>query len=193
MNTSFICFLIFTVLLVNSTSVQQRNGRSQTPRTPKSISPTTANKRWYTFNAPDNDFVIQFPTKPKRKADTEAPSGTMRNYVLDIASTSLLLSYVGSGLEPTSREGNQLPPEFRQSMLDQARERGWEVLRSELLRKNVYEQETWSPIKAEPNLRLHYIERHIVRYGRQYVLTCSSLIPDQRVSSDLCRRFFDSF
>jgi hypothetical protein len=70
---------------------------------------------------------------------------------------------------------------------------GWVVLRSELLRKNVYEQETWSPMKRNPNLRLHYVERNIVRYGRQYILSCSSLVPEQKVNPNLCYRFFNSF
>jgi hypothetical protein len=193
MNTSCICFLIFTVLIVNSLGRQQSTSKLRPSQTQKATSSATTNKQWYLFNAPDKDFVIEFPTRPRREADTEAPSGTRRNYALDMASMSLLLSYVDSGLEPDSRDGNQLPLAFRQLMLDQARERGWTVLRSQLLHKNVYEQETWSPMKSNPNLRLHYVERHIVRYGRQYALTCSSLIPEQKVKVELCQRFFNSF
>lgn len=193
MNANLFRFLIFTLLLVNITLAQQGNKKSRPPRAPQTAIPLIIQGRWYTFNAPDKDFIIEFPTKPKREADSEAPGGTMRNYVLDTSSMSFSLSYVDVGLDPTSRDGNQLPPTFRQSMLDHARERGWIVLRSEMVRKNVYEQETWSPTRGNPNLKLHYIERNVVRYGRQYILTCASLIPEQKVNPDLCRRFFSSF
>lgn len=117
----------------------------------------------------------------------------MRTYALDAGSISLLLSYVDLDYEPASRTGNQLPLTFRREMLEHARNRGWTVLRSELLRKNIYEQETWTSMKERPNLRLHYVERTIIRYGRQYTLTCSSLIPEQKVNAETCRRFFSSF
>jgi hypothetical protein len=191
MSGNFVRFLIFTLVLVNITPAQQGGKKPRPPQTPQTQS--TIKGRWYIFNAPDKDFVIEFPDKPKREADSEAPSGTMRNYVLDTGSMSFSLSYVDVGLDPTSRDGNQLPLTFRQSMLDHARERGWTVLRSEMLRKNVYEQETWSPMKGNPTLKLHYLERNVVRYGRQYVLTCASLIPEQKVTLDLCQRFFSSF
>jgi hypothetical protein len=186
-------FLILTLALVNSTTTQIASTKSQPPLTSKANSSAIIKDRWHVFKAPDKDFTIEFPAKPKHEPDGEAPSGTMRKFALDTASMSFLLSYVDIGYEPTSREGNQLPLTFRQNMLDHARERGWTVIRSELQRKNVYEQETWSPTKANPNLRLHYIERNIIRYGRQYVLTCSSRILERKVKFDLCRRFFDSF
>jgi len=194
MTAKLLRFLIVSLVLVNTTAAQQSDGRkAQTPHVPQLIKKTTSRVRWYVFNGPDKDFVVEFPAKPERAPDYEAPSGTMRSVVLDGTSMSLLLSYIDVGYAPTSREGNQLPLTFRQTMLDQARERGWTVLRSELLRKNVYEQETWSPTKANPRLRLHYVERNIVRYGRQYILTCFSRIPERKVDLELCRRFLDSF
>ena len=186
-------FLIVSLVLVNGTAAQSDGRKAQPSHVPQLMKQATGRDRWYVFNGPDKDFVVEFPDKPERESDDEAPSGTMRSFVLDGISMYFLLSYVDVGLDPTSREGNQLPLTFRQNMLEHARERGWTVLRSELLRKNVYEQETWSPTKANPRLRLHYVERNIVRYGRQYVLTCSSRIPERKVDLDLCRRFFDSF
>lgn len=193
MSAKLVRFLIFTILVVNSTAGQQDSNKAQPPKAPGVTASATNSNRWYVFNADDKDFVIEFPARPKREMDTEAPSGTMHNYVFNIDSMSFSLSYVDIGLEPASREGNQLPPTFRQSRLDHAREQGWTVLRSELLRKNVYEEETWSPMKRNPNLRLHYVERNIVRYGRQYVLACSSIIPERKVNYALCQRFLDSF
>lgn len=192
MTVNLIRFLIFTLALVNSTAAQINSRKSQPSHTLQ-ITQITIKERWYVFRAPDKDFIIEFPAKPKRTADSEAPGGTMRTYALDTNSMSFLLSYVDLDYEPTSRAGNQLPLTFRREMLDHARERGWTVLRSELLRKNIYEQETWSPMKAHPNLRLHYVERTVIRYGRQYTLTCSSLIPEEKVNLEPCRRFFNSF
>jgi hypothetical protein len=187
------CFLILTLTLVNGTAAQTVSTKSRPLTSSKTNSQAKVNGRWYVFNAPDKDFVVEFPAKPKREPDDEASSGTMRSYALDDESMSFLLYYVDVGFDPASREGNQLPLTFRQTMLEQARERGWTVLRSELLRKNVYEQERWSPMTANPRLRLHYVERNIVRYGRQYVLTCSSRVPERKVDLELCRRFLDSF
>ena len=193
MNAKLIRFLIVTLVLVNNTTAQHGNRKSgPSPSTQQNL-PSITRQQWFTFNSPDKDFIVEFPTKPRRDADSEVPAGTMRNYILDTDSISFQLSYVDVGVEPTSREGNELPLSFRRSMLDQANERGWVVLRSELLRKNVYEQETWSPMKRNHNLRLHYVERNIVRYGRQYILSCSSLVPEQKVNPDLCYRFFNSF
>lgn len=192
MITKLIRFLILTLVLVNSTAGQIDSKKSPS-HVPKTVTHTTIKGRWYVFSAPDKDFIVEFPAKPNREADSEAPSGTMRNYAVDTNSISLLLSYVDLDYEPPSRAGNQLPLTFRREMLEHARNRGWTVLRSELLRKNIYEQETWTPMKERPNLRLHYVERTIIRYGRQYTLTCSSLIPEQKVNPETCRRFFGSF
>lgn len=186
-------FLIFTFVLVNGT-VAQIEGRKSPPLPLRQTNrPSISNERWYTLTAPDKDFIVQFPAKPKRQADSEAPSGTLRGYILDTNSMSLGLSYIDVGVDPNSLEGNRLPLTFRQAMLDHAKERGWLVIHSKLLRKNVYEQESWSPMKANPNLRLHYVERTIIRYGRQYILHCYSIIPEQKVNSVLCYRFLDSF
>jgi len=193
MTAMLVRFLIVSFVLVNGTAAQGDGRKAQTPHVPQLMKQTTSRDRWHVFNAPDKDFVVEFPAKPKRETDDEAPSGTMRSFVLDGASMSFLLSYVDVGYDPFSREGNQLPLTFRQTMLEHARERGWTVLRSELLRKNVYEQESWSPTKADPHLRLHYVERNIVRYGRQYILTCSSRIPERKIDFELCSRFFNSF
>jgi hypothetical protein len=193
MTAKLVRFLIFTLALVNSTVAQIGDRKSQPSPAPQIKSQTISKDRWYIFSAPDKDFVVEFPAKPKREADGEAPGGTMRNYALDTDSMSFLLSYVDLESEPTSREGNQLSLTFRREMLNYARERGWTVIRSELLRKNVYEEERWSPMKEHPNLRLHYVERTVIRYGRQYILTCASLIPEWKANPELCRRFFDSF
>lgn len=186
-------FLIFTLVLVNITAAQNSAVKSQPLNVPQTISQPALKSRWYVFSAPDKDFIIEFPAKPKREADSEAPGGTMRTYALDANSMSFLLSFIDLDYEPASRNGNQLPLTFRREMLEHAREKGWTVVRSELLRKNIYEQETWSPMKGHPNLRLHYVERTVVRYGRQYTLSCSSLIPEQKVDPEPCHRFFNSF
>lgn len=193
MTAVLIRFLIFTLMVVNSVAAQQGDVKSRPLHDKKPSSRPAVTTRWYTLAAPDKDFIVKFPGAPRREAESEAPSGTMRNYALHTDFMLFRLSYVDVGVDPSSREGNQLPLTFRQQMLDRARERGWIVLRSELLRKNVYEQETWSPTKRNPRLRLHYVERNIVRYGRQYLLTCASLISERKVDHALCRQFFESF
>jgi hypothetical protein len=185
--------LILTSFLHQISPAQNRGERVRQPRAPRASSTPRTEDRWYVFTSPDKDFVIQFPSKPERRADDEAPSGTSRNYVLIREDLVFQLTFMDTGLERRSREGNQLPLGFRQEMLDQAKKRGWTVIRSELLRVNVYEQETWSPTKRDPSRKLHYIERNVVRYGRQYILTCSSITPDRRVNVALCKRFFNSF
>lgn len=130
MNAKLIRFLIVTLILVNNTTAQHGNRKSEpSPITQRNL-PSINRQQWYTFNSPDKDFIVEFPTKPRRDADSEVPAGTMRNYVLDTDSISFQLAYVDVGVEPTSREGNELPLSFRRSMLDQASERGWVVLRS---------------------------------------------------------------
>lgn len=192
MTISLIRFLIFTFLLVNA-SAGQNKGQKQQPRAPRAISTSVVGDRWYTLMSPDKDIVIQFPSKPDHAADDEAPGGTSRNYILLKDDIVFKFTFIDTGLEPNSQEGNQLPLSFRKEMLNHARERGWTMIRSELLSMNMYEQETWSPIKRNPRQKLHYIERNIVRYGRLYTLTCASVIPDQKADSASCSRFFNSF
>jgi hypothetical protein len=177
------------LVLANGAVSQTRSKKSQPSGTTQS-----ANKgRWYSLTSPDRDFLIEFPVKPERLGDIEGPSGTGRIFMLVAGATAFRLSFTDTGIEPSSHEGNQLPLDFRREMLEHARERGWTVLSSELLRSNVYEQETWSPMKNNPSRSLHHIERSIFRYGRMYALTCSSIIPDLKVDAGVCRRFFGSF
>jgi hypothetical protein len=188
----FMLLLIATLLLLPHATAQTQTKNPSTSRS-SGARKRPATNRWYVFTGPDRDFVVEFPGESKHQVDSEAASGTMRNFTFDSDSMSLLLSYVDLGIDPTTREGNQLPLNFRQTMLDHAQDRGWTVIRSQLLRQNIYEQETWSLTKSSPIKRLHYIERNIVRYGRQYILTCASLLPEKKVSPELCRRFLDSF
>jgi len=186
-------FLVLTLILVNNTEAQLYNWKSQPPLFQQPATKTIVKGQWYIFSAPDKDFILEFPEKPKREPDSEAPGGTMRTYILNMSSMAFMLSYVDLDYEPASRSGNQLSLTFRRETLDHARERGWTVIRSELLRKNIYEQEIWSPMKEHPNLRLHYVERTVIRYGRQYTLTCASLVPDQKVNPVFCHRYLNSF
>jgi hypothetical protein len=194
MTVSLIRFLIFTILLVNAAAVQNKGEKRQRPRAPRTASTPAIKERWFTFTSADKDFVIEFPSKPYRFADIEGPNGTLRNYVLINVSTMFQLSYVDIGFEPKDRDANQFPPKFSREMIDQAtQEREATVLRSQLLHINVYELEIIFPRKGDRNLMLHSIERYVIRHGRQYTLTCSSLVPNERLNSVICRKFFDSF
>ncbi len=181
--------LLAAVLLLTISALAQTHAGRPLPH-PR---PAPTAPRWYIFAGPDRDFVVEFPSAPKRMSDNEAPGGTARNYVLVKDGLTFRLHFIDTGLDPGSREGNQLPLDFRREMLEHARERGWTVVRAELVHRNVYEQETWSPMKSNAAGSLHYIERDVVRHGRQYILTCASLIPDKKADASLCRRFLDSF
>lgn len=174
---TFIAFLFIT------------GATAQTPRRAAKDSPA----RWYEFTSPDKDFTVEFPARPTRESDIEAASGTMRNYTFDTASESFLLSFIDTDLDPSSRERNRLPLTFRQSQVDHARERGWTIVRAAMLRRNVYQEERWTPMRHDPERKLHFVARNIARYGRQYILTCASLVPDRKVDAARCVRFLDSF
>lgn len=194
MTVSFIRFLIFSLLLVNATVAQKRGEKTRRQRTPRVTSATTATGRWYVFTSPDKDFVIEFPSKPQRLADDEAPSGTSRNYISVNHPTMFHFFYVDTGFDPGDRESNQLPPKFSQEMVEDAmRERKSTVLRSQLLHINIYELEVLTPRKGDKNLMIHSIERYVIRYGRQYTLACSSIVLNERVDAAMCQRYFDSF
>lgn len=194
MTVSLIRFLIFTFLLVNVAPAQSQRGKLQRQRTLRAPSTSITNERWYKFTSPDKDFVIEFQYKPERMADSEAPSGTARNYALIRNSIIFQLSYVDTGIDAESRNSNQFPLKFSQEMIEHAiQSRGADVLRSRLLHINVYEIEILSPRKGDRSLMLHSIERYVIRYGRQYTLSCSSIIPNKRVNAITCQRFFNSF
>lgn len=187
-------FLIFTFLLVNVATAQSKKGKLQRQVASRAASTSITNERWYKFTSPDKDFVIEFQSKPERMADSEAPSGTARNYSLIRNSMIFQLSYVDTGINTGSRDSNQFPPKFSQEMIEYAiQSRGADVLRSQLLHINVYEIEIIFPRKGDRSLMLHSVERYIIRYGRQYTLSCSSIIPNKRANAMTCQRFFNSF
>ena len=192
MSNHFIRLITLTLICV-STVVAQRQSSSLKPSPPKSVRVTPIAAGWRIFTAPDNDFVVQFPAEPQRDTEIKTPSETMRRYSSVGGTILFQLMFFDTEFDPTSRDGNQLPVNFRQDMLDQAQQEGWTITRSQLLRKNVYEQERWAPMDKNPNQKLHVVTRHIRRYGRQYILACSSLIPDKTLDSIICHRFIDSF
>lgn len=189
MNISIKYLLILTLWLVNVTAAQTRSKDLKQLRAPR----PTNYSRWYIFTSPDNDFVVEFPVKPERQEDTDAPSGTSRNYVLVKDSVLYQFSYLDTGFNPTDYDANQLPPKFGQGLIEHAKENGSTVLRSRLLRINIFEYEILYPRKGDRSQMLHWIERHVIRYGRQYTLSCGSTIPNQKVDVGVCHYFFESF
>lgn len=129
LSCSFQCVLV-TLLFITTVTAQSQRAH-----------PTTSAPRWYTFTSPDKDFTVEFPERPLREDDTEAASGTKRNYAFDTLTESYLLSFIDTDFEPLSREANRLSLTFRQSQIDHARECGWTIVRSAMLRQNVYQEE----------------------------------------------------
>lgn len=189
MSANLSYLLALTIVLVNGAAAQNRAIKPRRPSLPH----TTSNNGWYTLASPDKDFLIEFPLMPRREKDTDAPSGTSRSYVLVNDSVIYQLYYVDTGFNPGDYDANQFPPTFGRERIEQAREKGSTILRSQLLRINVFEYEVLSPRKGDADKMLHWIERHIIRYGRQYTLSCGSTIPNQKVDTRICRRFFESF
>jgi hypothetical protein len=184
-----IYLLILSLIFVYSTAAQHRSTKLQRPSTTHAAN----NDDWYILTSPDKDFIIEFPAKPERNSDNEAPSGTSRNYLLTKDSVLYQFSYVDTGFDPTDYDANQFPPRFGQELIEHAKENGLTVLRWQLLRINVFEYEVLSPRKGDRTQIMHWIERHIIRYGRQYTLSCGSAVPNQKVDARICHRFFESF
>lgn len=189
MTVRFTYLLTLALWLVNG-SVAQTGG----PKTQRQDrTQPTNNNRWHTLASPDKDFIIEFPAKPERQPDAVAPSGTSRGYVLTKDSLIYRFSYVDTGFNPADYDANQLPPNFGRDLIEHAEQKGSTVISSRLLRINVFEYEVLHPRQGERGQMLHWLERHAIRYGRQYTLSCGSTIPNRKVDSVSCRRFFESF
>jgi hypothetical protein len=180
------------LLLIPGVAAQKLNSSSKATQKGKNAN-TVTQARWRTFTSPNRDFVIEFPSKPRPGTKEEELGETMRRYDSTKGSLLFQLIFWETGFARTSRQGNQLPPDFSQDMIDQAKQEGWTVIRSQLLSNNVYEQERWTPLDSNPERKVHLIGRHIRRYGREYIITCSSLIPDKEVEREVCRYFLNSF
>jgi hypothetical protein len=154
---------------------------------------SSINTDWHVVIGPDKDFIVNFPSEPEQGTEVAKLGGAMRLYRATKGSLLFQLMFWDTSFAPTSRKGNELPPEFSRDMLAQAKHEGWTVLRAQLLNRNIYEQERWTPMDSDPNHKLHLIVRHVRRYGREYILACSSLIPNKVVSPEICRQFFKSF
>lgn len=189
MQAKFVYLLIFTLMLVNNAAAQIKSIKPQH----RDVAQSTSSGRWYILTSPDKDFLIEFPIKPEREADSEAPSGITRSYVLVKDSVLYQFYYVDTGLNPADYDANHLPQNFGRELVEHAKKKGSTVIRSQLLRINVFEYEVVSPRKGNRNLMLHWVERHVIRYGRQYTLSCGSSVPNQKVDVRICRRFFESF
>lgn len=188
MRVSLIHLLAFTLILVNGTAAQYE--RQELGLSTKTAS--AYDNRWYTLISPDGDFTLDFPSIPNQIADNEAHGDRVLHYSLSKGTTLFQLAVNDSGFSPSSREGNKLPADFTRQMLEQAKDGRWIVIRAELIRPDLYEQERWSPT-SDPSKKFNIISRHIMRNGRHYTLGCSSLVTGARVDTKICRRFFGSF
>ena len=192
MTTRLIGFLIFTLLLVNGVIAQQWQRNKLRPRDAQTPARTTSGKKWLIFSAPDGGFTIEFPSKPQRVEVPADSSKTALHYSASEGTILFQLVAATTEFSPPSRKGNSFPADFKRQMLEQARRNGWIITRSVLLRPDLYEQERWVPTDTDPRHKLNFISRHFMRGGKHYTLACSSLIPDERVDIDICRRFFNS-
>jgi len=185
--------LVLSILLLTfGMAAQKLNPSSKATQKVKDAK-TATETRWHIFTSPNRDFVIEFPSKPRIGTKEEELDETMSRYDSTKGSLLFQLMFWNTGFAQNSRQGNQFPPGFGQDMIEQAKQEGWTVIRSQLLSDNIYEQERWTPLDSNPERKVHLIGRHIRRYGREYILSCSSLVPDKEVEREVCRHFFNSF
>lgn len=189
--------ILFVSAGVGLAGGQKRAGKTATrkPSSQQRVRATgrQASAKWYTFTGPDGDFTVALPGKPVREPDVYVLGRTVRGYSLvkDFVHFQILLQ--DTGLEPNNREGDKLPMAFPESMVKDIEGRRGTIIRAELLRINVHELEAWVPFKNHPGQNLHFISRFIARNGQLYNLTCTSLIPDQKLDARGYHRFFESF
>ena len=174
------------------TTYPQRRQQFQNRSRQKSTSIKTSGAKWYTFTGPDNDFTIDFPTRPRRAEDVQGPVTILRRYVSTTGTTYFEISLQDFGGIPDSLEANSYNSKFEQNLSQMLNEKGVRIVQIRRTAKNVYEMEAWSP-SGISNGYLHNLARGMIRKGRQYVMNCNSLILGQEVDRNVCRRFFNSF
>jgi hypothetical protein len=150
------------------------------------------NLGWYTFRGPDKDFILDFPTKPKRVEDAQGPVTLLRRYVSFTDNIYFEISIQDFGGAPDSPEANSYDPKFEQNLSQMLSRNGFRIVQIRRTAKNTYEMEAWAP-SLTPDQYLHNLARGVLHNGRQYRMGCNSLTIAQDVDRSVCRRFFNSF
>jgi hypothetical protein len=180
--------LLSLTLVVQGQHIQQSQHRSRS----KSSTTKPVNTDWYKFKGPDKDFILDFPTRPKRVEDVQGPVTVLRRYAVATDTMYFEISIQDFGGAPGSPEANSLSPKFEQTMSEMLGEDGIKIVQLRRMTKGSYELEMWSPALT-PGDYLHALQRGILRNGRNYAMRCGSLVIGQEVNRAVCHRFFNSF
>lgn len=184
--------LMIVVISLAPTVHPQQRRQSQNRARPKSVTTKTAEKQWYIFKGPDNDFTLNFPAKPTRAEDVQAPVTILRRYVSATDTTYFEISIQDFGGAPDSPEANSYDPSFEQNLSHLLKEDGFRIVQIRRTAKNIYDMEAWAPSSVAGKY-MHNLARGVLRNGRQYRMGCNSLLIGEEVDKRLCRRFFNSF
>jgi hypothetical protein len=184
--------LMITLISLAPTVHSQQRRQSQNRSRSKQAAAKTAGTQWYTFKGPDNDFTLDFPTKPSRAEDVQGPVTLLRRYVSATDTAYFEISIQDFGGAPDSIEANSYDPKFEQTVAQLLTKDGFRIVQIRRVAKNVYEMEAWSP-SLTPGKYHHNLARGVLRQGRQYRMGCNSLAIGQEVDRNICRRFFNSF
>lgn len=182
----FVLLLLVGVVVVQGQSRGTKFEGAIGRQRPQPLSPSDPNK-WHVFIGPDNDFTIEFPSKPVREEDAQGIIGVIRRY-----SSTTDRYYFGIVYQDVGPAASNLIPTHEEESAALLQERGHKVISARRLSKNVTQMELWSPSQT-PGKFLHRIDRTVVRHDRMYTLGCSSRIAEKEVDKAVCRRFFNSF
>lgn len=166
-------------------------GRKTAPRR-KAAANEAAGAGWYSFRGPDKDFIIYFPTVPRRIEDVQGPVTLLRRYAAVANNIYFDISIQDVGGAPDSPQANEFEAKFERNLSEMLTKDGFKIVQLRRTAKNVYEMEAWSPAAA-PGDYLHNLARGVIHKGRNYRMGCNSLLPGREVDRRICRRFFDSF
>ena len=171
-------------------SLQRTPHQNTSP--PKSATPKSKSTKWYSFRGPDNDFTLDFPSKPKRAEDVQSSVTILRRYALATQSMYFEISIQDTGGVPNSSYANEFTPKFEETISKMFSEDGIKIVQLRRTSKGSYEMEVLSPT-LNREAYLQGLRRGVIRSGRIYSMACDSIIVGQDADRNVCRRFFNSF
>lgn len=187
------CGWILVALLISfSVGKAQQGWQRRGSTRPNPAASKDGISRWYTFQGPDGDFALDFPSKPERVEDVQGPVTILRRYALSAENTYFEVSIQDTGDDPHSREGNEFGPRYAENMSQLLAEDGTKIVQIRRLSRGSFEMELWFPALSRGGFH-HGLRRGVIRNARQYHYGCNSLSVGREVNREVCRRFFNSF
>lgn len=179
---------------LSSTPIAQSQQRTRHQNSSRANSATARSKgaAWSSFRGPDNDFILEFPSEPKRAEDVQGGVTIIRRYALVTQSIYFEISIQDIGGSPNSSYANEFSPKFEETTSQMFSEDGIKIVQLRRTAKGSYEMEVLSPTLDRKGY-LHGLRRGLIRNGRIYSMACDSIIEGREVNRNICRRFFNSF